>query len=301
MVTIVCSPAESQFGEIARADDESIVLIGKIHENLRALTCLAVFVGDIMNADVVANVLEMLYAGIANAYFELCDAQFCHQADGIRVSSVGSAEARHGDADDALTVVAQLVVGPYAHEQGKGRIETSADADNDILAPRMDETLGETCHLDAEYLFARCRHIVLLRNERRRIDIADEFEVLDGNAVTLLMQGLTSYPLGIDEGSIVTALATHAFVVNLRHNHLRLKREALAVLQAQTILVYHGIAAIDDILSALTKTTPCIDISAHGACTLLGEEILEIDMLADEFVGGAEIENDVGASERELR
>ena len=253
-----------------------------------------------MNADVVADILEMLYAGIADAYLELGDAQFLHQADSIGVSPVSSAEARHGNTYDALTVIAHFVVGPYAYEQTKGRIQSAADADNNILAARMDETLGETRHLDAEYLLARCRHIILLRNEWRRIDIAYQFEVPDGNAVTVLMQRLTCNPLRIDKGGIVTTLATHTFEVYLRHNHLRFKGEPLAVIQAFAILVYHGIAAIDNILRTFAKTASGIYISAHGACTLLGEEAMKIDMLANQFVRGAEVENDIGPGECKL-
>ena len=106
--------------------------------------------------------------------------------------------------------------------------------------------------------------------------------------------------LGIDKGGIVTTLATHTLEVYLRHYHLRFKGEPLAVIQAFAILVYHGIAAIDNILRTFAKTASGIDISAHGACTLLGEEAMKIDMLANQFVRGAEVENDIGPGERKL-
>jgi hypothetical protein len=114
------------------------------------------------------------------------------------------------------------------------------------------------------------------------------------------MDGLTRYPLRIDKGGIVATLATHTFVVYLRYNQLSIKGEPLTFLQAHSILVYHGIAAIDDILRTFAETASCIDISAHGACTLLGEEAMKIDMLANQFVRGAEVENDVGTGERKL-
>ena len=106
MVTVVCSPSECQFRQVTGTYDESVLLIGQIHQNLRALTGLTVFIRHIMDIDIVVDILEVLYAGITDAYLAPGDSQFRHQTHGIGMGAVGSTEAWHGDTYNALAVIA---------------------------------------------------------------------------------------------------------------------------------------------------------------------------------------------------
>ena len=106
MVTVVCSPPEGQFRQVAGAYDEGILLISEVHKNLRTLTSLTVFICHIMDIDIVVDILEVLYAGITDAYLAPGDSQFRHQTHGIGMGAVGSTEAWHGDTYNALAVIA---------------------------------------------------------------------------------------------------------------------------------------------------------------------------------------------------
>ena len=59
-----------------------------------------------MDIDIVVDVLEMLYAGITDAYLAPGDSQFRHQTHGIGMGAVGSTEAGHSNTYDTLAVIA---------------------------------------------------------------------------------------------------------------------------------------------------------------------------------------------------
>ena len=52
------------------------------------------------------DILEVLYAGITDAYLTLGNSQFRHQTHGIGMGAVGSSEAWHRNTDDTLAVIA---------------------------------------------------------------------------------------------------------------------------------------------------------------------------------------------------
>ena len=99
--------------------------------------------------------------------------------------------------------------------------------------------------------------------------------------------------LGIDKGTVVTAFAAHALIIDLRNNQLRFQRETGALTETLAVLIDDGIASIHYILCALAKAAAGINIAAHGTGTLLREQILKIFMLTYQLVGGAEVADDV--------
>ena len=84
------------------------------------------------------------------------------------------------------------------------------------------ETLGKTGHLYIKYFLARCRHIAGLWDKWQSLHWMKQSEVgarhnrLDTNDIRLAMA------LGIDEGSVGTALCPDAVDVNLLYLQLRL-------------------------------------------------------------------------------
>ena len=60
MVAVIGRPAECQFGEIAGPYDESVLLVGDIHQQLGPFACLAVFVSHVVDGRIVVDVAEML-------------------------------------------------------------------------------------------------------------------------------------------------------------------------------------------------------------------------------------------------
>ena len=60
MVAIIRCPAQCQFRQIARTDDQSVFLVCHIHKQLCPFTCLTVLIRDIMHLGIMMNIVEML-------------------------------------------------------------------------------------------------------------------------------------------------------------------------------------------------------------------------------------------------
>ena len=75
--------------------------------------------------------------------------------------------------------------------------------------------------------------------------------------------------LGINKRSVLTALHTQFFDIDLALLDLGREAEAITFNQHFSVLEDHRIATIDHILRGFTKTTAGIDISANGTGTLL--------------------------------
>ena len=154
MVAVVGGPAQRQLGEVARADDEASLLVGDVHDDLRALARLAVLVGDVVDALVVADVSKVLTHGRGNVDLAQLHAEGVCQRGGVAVRALGGAKARHGNRNDALTVESEQVKGPHGHKQGQRGVQAAGDADDRAVAVRVVETLGQAPRLDGEDVLA---------------------------------------------------------------------------------------------------------------------------------------------------
>ena len=92
---------------------------------------------------IVAYIQKMLGDGLGDADFTNGDSQHLHQLQGIVIGTVGSAESRHGNTNDAATLQPQLVEGLYGDEQRQGGVKSATDTDNGLGAADMVEALGE--------------------------------------------------------------------------------------------------------------------------------------------------------------
>lgn len=79
------APAEGQFGEVARANDEAAELIGLIHQDLGAFAGLRIFEGGICGEGVVSDVGKMLGAGLDNGDFLEGESESLGESQGIGV------------------------------------------------------------------------------------------------------------------------------------------------------------------------------------------------------------------------
>ena len=67
MVAVVCSPAQGKFRKVAGANYHPPGLVGNIHQYLRTLTRLRIFIHHIVYVDIMVYIFEVLDAGILYA------------------------------------------------------------------------------------------------------------------------------------------------------------------------------------------------------------------------------------------
>ncbi len=148
LVAVVGGPAECQLAQVARADDDAVLLVGDVHQNLRAFARLRIFVGRRVIRGIDADIAEMLFARLADRDFAHGDPQPPHQFEGVAVGAVRRAEARHRDAENPRAVEPQLVEGPRHGQQRQRRVETPRNPHDGARAPRVLQALGQTVGLD---------------------------------------------------------------------------------------------------------------------------------------------------------
>ena len=245
MVAVVSGPSQSQFRQVARTDDECIHLVGIVHQDLSTFTGLTVFVGHVVVGHVVVDILEVLDAGILDADFVHGDSEGRHQVEGIVISTVGSAESRHGDAHDSLAGEAQLVEGLHAYQQGKGRVQTSGNAHYHGLAIGVNQSLGQAHYLNFEDFFATLVQHVAFRHERTRVDGTGQYQVAlvyQFGAYVNRCFVLASSFVGRKSG-VGATFVSDAFHIDFADNQLLFQREPFGRCQHRTIFVYQAVAS----------------------------------------------------------
>ena len=95
-------------------------------------------------------------------------------------------------------------------------------------------------------------------------------------------------------------LAAQFLHINLRYNHLLVNGKTLVLFKQHSILVDHGIAAVHHVLRTLSESAGAVYVARHGTCALLAEQALQIMVFSYQLVGGGEVEDDVGACQRQL-
>ena len=252
-----------------------------------------------MDRGIVTDILKMLIDGSGNGNLHLRDAQRLHERGSIVVGTIAGTEAWHGDTDYSFTIQSQFVECAHANQQSQRRVQSTADAQYDVLAVGVQQSLGQCRCLDVQYLLTGVAHLLVRRNERVWVDLTGQLERLAKGSLcrNMFSMGTT---LRIDERRVGITLGAQALHINLCALQLGLEREAVALNEQSAILENHGVATIDDVLCRLAKATRCIDIATHGARTLLGNQRAQVAMLTNELVAGREVDNDVSTRHRQV-
>ena len=79
MVTVICTPSQSEFRKVTGPDYNTAMLACKIHKNLGTFAGLTVLIGQIMYGLILTDIGKMLPGGLYNGYFFGCDADEVHQ------------------------------------------------------------------------------------------------------------------------------------------------------------------------------------------------------------------------------
>ena len=214
----------------------------------------------------------MLSYALADRYLTNCDAKALHERNSIVVSTVGSTKTRHGNTNNALTVVAKFVECLNANQQRKSRVQAATYAKYYTLWASVYKAFGKTTHLNRENLIARSKHIIACRYEWMRIDVAQKSEITRFDCICrndsyrIIIIGTCLY-----ERCVLTAFGAQLVYINLIYHELFVKSKTLRLCHHSSIFTNVRIAAIDNILSTLTKSTWAIYVTTYQASTLLTE------------------------------
>ncbi len=103
VVAVVGGPSQGQFGQVARTDDQTLGLIGQVHEQLGTFAGLDVFEGYVVTGRVVVDVTEVLIHGRLDVDGLGGYAQEFGQGQGIALGAIRGAGAGHGYGLESLS------------------------------------------------------------------------------------------------------------------------------------------------------------------------------------------------------
>ena len=302
VVAVVGGPAQRELGQVARADHEAALLIGDIHQDLCTLAGLAVLVGHVAHRLVVADVGEVLAHGVPDGNLAQLGAQGVGQVLRVGVRALRRAEARHRDGQDALAVQPYQVEGARDHEQRQRGVQTARDAHHHVGRAGVRQALGQTVCLNREHVFAALgtrRRVV--GHEGMRVHVARE-QRLCARARRLEREG------GVGVAQLVDRRGTglvggHALALGAQHADVDLGGRATLVKgrtlgEHGAVLGDHVVRAEDDVLRRLALPRARVDIGADQTGGLARHEAAAVGRLADQGVGGREVDDHRGAGLR---
>ncbi len=297
VVAVVGGPAKCQLGEVSRADDHATLLVGDVHENLRALAGLAVLVRDVTHGLVVADVRKVLAHGGGYAYLAQLAAQGVTEGGGVGVRAVRGAKAGHGDGDDAVVVQSQQVEGAHGNEQGQRGVQTAGNADDRMRGMRVRKALGQAVGLDGEDVLAAGSTLGPVGgNEGVRVNVAGEQSLLH-----LKVELAHHVARGLRRGGRLEAGEALALAAQHLHVHLAgagARPEGRRLRQRAAVLADEVVAGEDHVLSGLSPTRAGVHVAADQPRGLTGDERAPVGRLAHDGIGGGEVGDQRGARQR---
>lgn len=153
VVPVVGAPPQGYFRQVARAHHQAPHLVGQVHQNLRALAGLYVFVSGGALRRIVPDVAEVLERGFRNGDFPEFHPQQAAHVHRVRVCPVRCAEARHGHGQNGGSGLVQRLAYPRANEQGQRGVQAAGDAYHQPLGMRVFHPLGKSRRLDGDDFF----------------------------------------------------------------------------------------------------------------------------------------------------
>ena len=168
MIAVVSCPAERQFRQIACADDDAAELICLVHENLRALPRLCIFIGHIMHVRRLPDVSKMLHHTCTDVDLRQCRAVCLCKRTGVIVCSVRRTEAGHGYGLNAAPVKSEHIKSVNCHNERERRIQSARKTEHSRFASDMAQPCHQTDCLHREDFLTPAVQRVLIRRHKRR-------------------------------------------------------------------------------------------------------------------------------------
>ncbi len=144
MIAVISRPPESQLRHIPGSHHKGTLLVGNVHQHLRALPRLSVLVSNVMLIHVLSDIFKM--PGDRPFYIDLPQTgsqRLCHLAC-IFVSPVRRSEAGHCHRYDILPSDSQHIKSAHRYEQRQRGIQTAGNTYHRLFTTRMLITLPQS-------------------------------------------------------------------------------------------------------------------------------------------------------------
>ncbi len=123
VVAVICSPPQGKLRHVASAYDHASHSVRHVHEDLRPLPGLTVFIGHVVDILVLTHVPEVEPHRLGYGDLHKLRPDGANQAHRIFVGPVRGAESRHGDGHYAPSVKTGQIEGLRRHQQCQGGIQ----------------------------------------------------------------------------------------------------------------------------------------------------------------------------------
>ena len=133
VVAVVGGKAERQLGEVARADHDAALFVGKIHQDLRALARLAVFIGHVMRLGVLPDVAEVDVHRVLDVDVREGRAKRGGKRLRIGFGALRRAEAGHRHGVNVGQGSTRNFAGAHGDQQGKAGVKTAVGPEQEYF------------------------------------------------------------------------------------------------------------------------------------------------------------------------
>ena len=166
----------------------------------------------------------------------------------------------------------------------------------------MAEPPGQSVRLDAEHLLAAFAAAALVSGyERHRVDVAVERRGTQPFGNLHFDHGELRGRFGLPERGVAAAFEFQPLEVHIGHDELFVGREALRLAQDPSVLGDQGVSGEDQVGRGFAEARRAIDVGRERPCRLLGDELPQVAVLADDLGRGREVEDHLRAARREER
>ena len=296
MVAVIRRPAERKLRKITRADDQSAGLVRDVHQDLRALPRLTVFIGDVVHGFVMADIREMLPDGGCDIDLLHADAKLLAELDRVGLRPLRRAEARHGDALDLLPAASGQIERAHAHQQRQRAVQSAGNAEHDRFRVRVLHPLFQALRLDAQNRLRAGAQLLVIRRDER----------IGRNAPrqNRLAQRLIENDR-LKAGNGIIACRAVPFVHEPLHVDLGDRQRSvckrLVFCQDRPVFRDQMVPREDHVLRRFRRRRAAVDIAAGQPRRRRADQRPAVLCLADHLVGGGEIQNDGRAARAEPR
>ena len=103
-----------------------------------------------------------------------------------------------------------------------------------------------------------------------------------------------------DESGVAQTIRLQSLHVNIGDGELFFERETFRRSQQTTVFSEDGSAGKDEVGTALSETRARIDVGTHIRGRLLLHQLTAVSLLANQFITGREVEDDLRTRQTEL-